>query len=86
LVLFTYHSDDPSNLEEPAYNWDVMNPDDAPIIRAHDLGPRNAELFAYYAKRQPNRSVYLFDHMANRFQSLGAVSELAAAASTHQSK
>jgi hypothetical protein len=28
-------------------------PDDAPIIRAHDLGERNAELFRYYAARKP---------------------------------
>ena len=86
LVLFTYHPEDSSYLEEPAYNWDVMNPDDAPIIRAHDLGPRNSELFAYYAQRQPDRSVYVYDHMANKFQSLGVVSHLAQPTPTHQAQ
>ena len=60
IVLFRFTPGD-SVHEEPVYNVDVVNPDDAPIIRAHDLGPqRNAELFDYYARRQPDRNVYRF--------------------------
>lgn len=63
VVLFRF---DPrtSVHEEPVYNSTVAWPDDAPIIRAHDLGPRNAELFAYYGARSPQRKFYLFDRGA----------------------
>jgi len=43
------------------YNLDAANPDDAPIIKALDLGPRNRELFDYYRARQPDRSFFLYD-------------------------
>jgi hypothetical protein len=61
VVLFTYQPGSPIP-EEPVYNTDVAWPDNAPIIRAHDLGPaRNPEIFAYYAKTQPDRTFYIFD-------------------------
>ncbi|MEO6436334.1 MAG: hypothetical protein ABIP55_11330 [Tepidisphaeraceae bacterium] len=64
--------------EEPVYNVDVVNPDDAPIIRAHDLGVEpDRVLFDYYAKRQPDRTVYLFDRKSRQFVRLGNVAELA---------
>src|SRR5215469_18844576 len=47
--------------EEPVYNTDVAWPDDAPIIRAHDLGARDVELVRYYAARQPARTFYVFN-------------------------
>ncbi len=48
--------------EEPVYNLDVLWPDDAPIIRAQDLGDeRNQQLYRYYAERQPNRMIYRLD-------------------------
>ena len=75
LVLFTFHAGDNIH-EEPVYNIDVANPDDAPIIRAQDLGPRNHELFEYYAKLQPNRRVFRFDRHSNTLYSLGNVKEL----------
>src|SRR5690606_16995773 len=40
---------------EPVYNTDVAWPDEAEVIRAHDLGDKNAELIAYYAERQGGR-------------------------------
>jgi hypothetical protein len=43
------------------YNLDVANPDDAPVIKALDLGPRNHELFEYYQAREPDRSFFLYD-------------------------
>lgn len=80
IVLFRYQPDEPEpgfNLE-PVYNWDVASPDDAPIIRANDLGPRDRELFAYYAARQPNRTVYRFDRQNKNLVELGNVADLAA--------
>jgi hypothetical protein len=51
--------------EMPVYNIDSANPDDARIIYANDLGPqRNAELVRYYARRDPGRTIYLFDRGA----------------------
>ena len=77
IVLFRYHKGDNVN-EEPVYNIDAINPDDAPIIRAHDLGKeRDRELFTYYAQRQPNRTVYLFDRSTRQLVELGNVKQLA---------
>jgi hypothetical protein len=76
IVLFRYRKGDNTN-EEPVYNVDVAWPDDAAIIRAHDLGERNRELFAYYAARQPQRTVYLYDRAARRLITLGNVVDLA---------
>ena len=54
----------------------MLNPDDAPIIRVHDLGPvRNLELLSYYLKRQPDRHVYLFDRKHLKTYDLGSVNE-----------
>jgi hypothetical protein len=75
IVLFKY---DPERSihEEPVYNAGVAWPDDAEVIRAHDLGERNAELFAYYAKRGPGREVYRFDEKDQKLTDLGNVAEL----------
>jgi len=61
--------------EEPVYNWDVAWPDDAPIIRAHDLGPRDVELGQYYASRQPRRTFYLFNRADGSLKKLGTAEE-----------
>ena len=64
VVLFRFHPAT-SVHEEPVYNSGVAWPDDARVVRAHDLGPaRNAELFAYYGAHQPQRTFYLFDRGA----------------------
>jgi len=64
VVLFRYHKGD-DFFREPVYNWDVPWPDDAPVIRAHDLGAqRDREIVEYYARRQPDRTFYLFDAKA----------------------
>jgi hypothetical protein len=75
IVLFKY---DPERSihEEPVYNAGVAWPDDAEVIRAHDLGGRNGELFAYYAKRRPGREVYRFDEKDQKLTDLGNVAEL----------
>ena len=68
---------------EVVYNTDVAWPDDAPVIRAHDLGAdRNAALYRYYAQRQPDRMVYRFDRATNALVRLGNVVDLAYRAST----
>lgn len=66
--------------DEPVYNFVRAWPDDEPIIRAQDLGPRDGELFRYYAERQPDRTVYLFNRTRRRLVKLGNVKDLAAAA------
>jgi hypothetical protein len=76
IVLFTYNTY--WDTEEPVYNWDVVNPDNARIIRAHDLGDQeNKKLFRYYASTQPERMVYRFDRAKMKLQLLGKVSQLA---------
>ncbi len=76
VVLFTY---DPKRdvHQEPVYNADTAYPDDAPVIRAHDLGPRNTEIFRYYAEHQPDRFFYRFDEAKRILQPLGSAVELA---------
>lgn len=40
-------------LTESVYNVDVGWPDDAPIVRARNLDPRNAELIDHCGRVQP---------------------------------
>ena len=77
VVLFKY-SPGLNVIEEPVYNTDVAWPDDAPVIRAHDLGGRNGEIFRYYAEKQPERTFYRFDRATGTLTPLGRARELAA--------
>jgi hypothetical protein len=61
---------------EMVYNTDAASPDDAPIIRAHDLGVRNDELIDYYGEHQPNRTIYRFDWNGSTLQRLGKAGEM----------
>ena len=48
--------------DDPVYNDTVAFPDDAPVIRARDLGPeKNRDIIRYYAQRQPDRVFYIYD-------------------------
>jgi hypothetical protein len=77
VVLFRYRTGD-NFREEPVYNLDHARPDDARIVRAHDLGPaRNVEIFNYYARLQPARVFYLYDRQAHTLTRLGTAAELA---------
>lgn len=77
VVLFRYAPRSPYD-QEPVYNWDVAWPDDAPIIRAHDLGDeQDRELFQYYAKLQPQRGIYRFDRGTMTLQYLGIARDIA---------
>ncbi len=63
---------------ELVYNIHDSWPDDARVIRAHDLGAeRNIELYRYYAKIQPDRAVYLHDRATETYTRLGTVVDLA---------
>lgn len=65
--------------DEPVYNASVAWPDDAFVVRAHDLGAKNARLIQYYARHQPDRDFYRFDERDGSFRYLGRASELAMA-------
>jgi hypothetical protein len=64
VVLICYQTGD-NPVEDPVYNDDVVYPDIAPVIRAHDLGSRNMEIAYYYAIHQPWRRFYLLDRKEN---------------------
>jgi len=81
VVLFTFDPD--RNLdEEPVYNADVAWPDDADVIRAHDLGEKNRKIFNYYSRHQPDRFFYRFDEKNKSLQPLGTTRQLAGGQST----
>lgn len=65
--------------EELVYNIDAARPDDARVLRAHDLPEHNPRLFAYYAAIDPRRPVYRYDRADASLRRLGAVGDLAAA-------
>ena len=79
VVFVKYdRTDRDSWAQEPVYNTDVAWPDDAEVVRAHDLGAKNGELIAYYAGRAPDRWVYLYDKSARELKLLGKAGEIAA--------
>ncbi len=63
---------------EPVYNLNVMTPDDADTVRAHDRGWRSAALVEYYARIQPERRIYHFDRRDRSVTYLGLARDLAA--------
>ena len=79
IVLVRYSSRNDAWGQEPVYNTDVAWPDDAPVVRAHDLNEKNIRLFEYYARRQPQRAVYRFDKSDLSITYLGQVTDLARA-------
>lgn len=75
VVLFRWSPQ--TNLHiEPVYNTDVAWPDDAVVVRAHDLGKRNEELVAYYSEFQPQRHLYIYDRATRQLNHFGTVGEL----------
>jgi len=62
--------------EEPVCNSDVAWPDDAEVVRAHDLGPRNVEIINYYADHQPDRIFFIWDEKADTLTKLGSAADL----------
>lgn len=76
IVLFTAPARPEEMHTEFVYNDDVAWPDDAPIIRAHDRGVKNTELFAYYAQKLPTRAVWKYDRTTHSLDSLGTATAL----------
>lgn len=76
VVLFRFGGG--SHDDEPVYNFDTGWPDDAAVIRAHDLGAaKNIELLKYYAQRQPQRRLYVVDRRdLATFRYVGRAGEL----------
>lgn len=78
IVLFRYHPEVPGMWKhEQVYNVEAAWFNDEQVIRAHDLGDRDVELLNYYAAKQSNRTVYLFDQATMKLIELGNVKELA---------
>lgn len=83
LVLYRYvpgvYADGTGNYhDEPVYNVDVAWPDDAPIIRAHDLGPnRDRQIIDYYARIQPERKIYLISRADLKLHLIGKAGDVA---------
>jgi hypothetical protein len=62
VVLFRFDPKVAAAHDDPVYNDTVAWPDDAPVIRARDLGPeQNRAIYRYYAERQPDRIFYVYD-------------------------
>jgi hypothetical protein len=76
VVLFHFEPTVSTHVE-PVYNTAVAWPDDAVVIRAHDLGERNAEIFRYYAQHQPARTFYLYNRVDGSLKLLGNAVDLA---------
>jgi len=77
IVLFTFDERADVN-DEPVYNAEVAWPDDAPVIRCHDLGEDfNRQIFAYYAAHGPNRAVWRFSRTDASLKYVGTVREMA---------
>ena len=79
VVFFRYHTEVPGLWKsEQTYNAQAAWFDDEPIVRAQDLGSRDTELLHYYACKQSNREVYLFDQASQQLTDLGNVARFAA--------
>ncbi len=88
VVLFHFNPGRSNPSEEPVFNSDVAWPDDAPIIRAHDLNPsvsdvakpgdQDRPLYQYYAHIAPDRIFYLYNRGAqdHRLTPLGTATQL----------
>jgi hypothetical protein len=75
VVLFHFPPEGAAHLE-PVYNITTAWPDDAEVIRGHDLGDRNIEIFRYYAARQPDRAFYRYDRADGTLTFLGFARDL----------
>jgi len=75
VVLFRY-APNHNWKAEPVYNSDVTWPDDAEVVRAHDLGPRDAEIVKYYAQRQPDRTFFVWDLGKDELRRIGTAADL----------
>ncbi|HXE53392.1 MAG TPA: glycosyltransferase family 39 protein [Tepidisphaeraceae bacterium] len=75
VVLFRY-APNHNWKAEPVYNSDVTWPDDAEVVRAHDLGARDVEIVKYYAQRQPDRTFFVWDLGKDELRRIGTAADL----------
>ena len=61
LVLVRFDAATCSVHEEPVVNPYTLEPQEAAIVMAHDLGARDGEILRHFGKAQPERNVYLLD-------------------------
>ena len=61
VVLVRFDAQTASVHEEPVYNPYTLEPQDAAVVMAHDLGPRDGEIIRYFGRTQPGRNFYLLD-------------------------
>jgi hypothetical protein len=74
LIFFTFDPTVHNVHYEPVHNIDTAWPDDARVIRVHDLGrDANGRVLDYYQKHQPTRWVYSFDRTTNQLNDLGNI-------------
>ncbi|MDB5320441.1 MAG: putative rane protein [Phycisphaerales bacterium] len=82
VVFFHSRPDNPDAWRhEQVFNIDAAWPDDSPVVRAQDLGPRDIELVQYYAQKQPARVFYRYQQESQQLTRLGTTAELLANAS-----
>ena len=75
VVMFRYEPGDNVH-EEPVYNTTTAEIDQATVVRAHDLGPReNIKLYDYYAAHGPARRFYRFDRRTRQLRAMDPVKE-----------
>jgi len=75
VVLFRY-SPKQNWKAEPVYNSEVVWPDDAEVVRAHDLGARDSEIVDYYAQTQPDRVFFVWDLGKDELRRIGTAASL----------
>ena len=63
--------------EDAAYNVDAAWPEDSRVLRCHDLGGRDGELYRYLSSnKQGDRVVYRYDRGSKTIARLGTADEL----------
>ena len=76
-VVFVTPSPDFKHKEaDPVYNLGGLPPDEVPVLRAHDLGPRNLRLVRHLAEIDPARRVYHLDQRGFTLVDLGPAGDL----------
>jgi hypothetical protein len=75
VVLLRYDVTNGSRMRP--FNLDAAWPDDAPVVKALDLGDRDGEIIGYYARLQPDRIFFLYDFADDSLTRLGSTKDLA---------
>ncbi|CAN5429974.1 hypothetical protein BH10PLA1_BH10PLA1_08650 [soil metagenome] len=77
VVMFRFVRGQCDVQQEPVFNSGVAWPDDADVVRLHDLGEeKNLRVLQYYGSRKPDRTFYLYDRATGALSREGLGSEL----------